>query len=111
MVPNATLLSRFRIIILSQIASRDLDIFGSSINAVQRLVFKKVELIIQPPQVSGILDMLREVGAAGADLSSFSLTVYAVGDTGMNTIRKVAESYMKEHGGDDNYHSGPNQLG
>jgi beta-ribofuranosylaminobenzene 5'-phosphate synthase len=84
---------------LPGIASRDLDLFGSSVNAVQKLGFKKVELSLQPPQVTGLLDVLRSAGAAGAGLSSFGPTVYAVGDTGMTTIRQAAESYMKEHGG------------
>jgi beta-ribofuranosylaminobenzene 5'-phosphate synthase len=84
---------------LPGIASRDLDLFGSSVNAVQKLGFKKVELSIQPPQVTGLLDVLRSSGAAGAGLSSFGPTVYAVGDTGMTTIRQAAVSYMKNHGG------------
>ena len=81
------------------IASRDLDLFGSSINAVQLLGFKKVELGLQPLQVSSLLEVLREAGAAGAGLSSFGPTVYAIGDTGMNAIERAAQSFMKESGG------------
>ncbi|OPX76142.1 MAG: Beta-ribofuranosylaminobenzene 5'-phosphate synthase [Methanoregulaceae archaeon PtaB.Bin152] len=84
---------------LPGIASRDLDLFGSSINAVQRLGFKKVELGLQPPQVSDLLDVLRESGAAGAGLSSFGPTVYAVGDTGMTGIEQAARKFMEESGG------------
>ena len=40
---------------LPGIAGRDLDLFGSSVNAVQGLGFKKVELSLQPPQVTGLL--------------------------------------------------------
>ena len=54
---------------LPGIAGRDLELFGSSINAVQGLGFKKVELSLQPPQVTGLLDVLREAGAAGAGLT------------------------------------------
>ncbi|MDP3565148.1 MAG: beta-ribofuranosylaminobenzene 5'-phosphate synthase [Methanoregula sp.] len=84
---------------LPGIASRDLDLFGSSINAVQHLGFKKVELGLQPSQVSGLLKVLREAGAAGAGLSSFGPTVYAIGDSGMNAIEHAAQSFMKESGG------------
>jgi beta-ribofuranosylaminobenzene 5'-phosphate synthase len=84
---------------LPGIAGRDLDLFGSSINAVQNLGFKKVELGLQPPQVSGLLEELRGAGAAGAGLSSFGPTVYAVGDTGMNAIEQAAQSYMRTSGG------------
>jgi beta-ribofuranosylaminobenzene 5'-phosphate synthase len=84
---------------LPGIAGRDLSLFGSSINAVQHLGFKKVELGLQPPGVTGLLDVLRDAGAAGAGLSSFGPTVYAVGDTGMSAIEQAARSYMKESGG------------
>ena len=81
---------------LPGIASRDLDLFGSSVNAVQRLGFKKVELSLQPLQVTGLLEVLRESGAAGAGLSSFGPAVYAVGDTGMTGIEQAAHKFMKE---------------
>jgi beta-ribofuranosylaminobenzene 5'-phosphate synthase len=81
------------------IAGQDLDLFGSSINAVQLLGFKKVELGLQPLQVSGLLEVLREAGAAGAGLSSFGPTVYAICDTGANEIERAAQSFMKESGG------------
>ena len=84
---------------LPGIVELDLELFGSSINAVQHLGFKKVELGLQPPQVSGLLDVLKGAGAAGAGLSSFGPTVYAVGDTDMNTIGQAAQSFMKESGG------------
>jgi beta-ribofuranosylaminobenzene 5'-phosphate synthase len=84
---------------LPGIAGRDLDLFGSSINAVQRLGFKKVELSIQPRQVTGLLDVLREAGASGAGLSSFGPAVYAVGDTGMTGIEQAAQKFMNESGG------------
>lgn len=84
---------------LPGITSRDLDLFGSSINAVQGLGFKKVELSIQPPQVTGLLPVLRNAGAAGAGLSSFGPAVYAIGDTGMSAIEQAARSFMKESGG------------
>ncbi len=67
---------------LPGIAGRDLDLFGSSINAVQNLGFKRVELSLQPAPVTGLLDVLLNAGAAGAGLSSFGPVVYAIGDTG-----------------------------
>lgn len=83
---------------LPGIASHDLGLFGSSINAVQNLGFKKVELALQPPQVTGLLEVLRDAGAAGAGLSSFGPAVYAIGDTGMAALETAARSFMEEHG-------------
>jgi beta-ribofuranosylaminobenzene 5'-phosphate synthase len=84
---------------LPGIAGRDLELFGSSVNAIQGLGFKKVELGLQPPQVIGLLDVLREAGAAGAGLSSFGPAVYAVGDTGMTGIERAAQEFMQESDG------------
>jgi beta-ribofuranosylaminobenzene 5'-phosphate synthase len=81
---------------LPGIVERDLDLFGSSVNTVQNLGFKKVELGLQPPEVTGLLDVLRGSGAAGAGLSSFGPAVYAIGDTDMQGLRQAAQSFMNE---------------
>ncbi len=84
---------------LPGIAEKDLDQFGTSINAIQSLGFKKIELSFQPPEVTGLLDTMRAAGAAGAGMSSFGPTLYAIGDTGMQEIENAAQSYLKEIGG------------
>ncbi len=82
---------------LPGIVERDLDLFGSSITAVQGLGFKKVELSLQPPVVTGLLSTLREAGAAGAGMSSFGPAIFAVGDTGMQDLEHAARLFMQEH--------------
>jgi beta-ribofuranosylaminobenzene 5'-phosphate synthase len=84
---------------LPAIVERDLDRFGASINAVQTIGFKKVEHHLQPPQVAGLLDAMRDAGAAGAGMSSFGPALYAVGDTGVPAIERAAQSFMQERGG------------
>ena len=84
---------------LPGIVERDLELFGSSINAVQSLGFKKVELSLQPPEVTGLLEVMRGAGAAGAGMSSFGPTLYAIGDTGMQDIVQAAQSFMLVHSG------------
>jgi beta-ribofuranosylaminobenzene 5'-phosphate synthase len=84
---------------LPGLIEHDLDLFGSSINNIQGLGFKKVELSLQPPSVTGLLPALRGAGAAGAGMSSFGPAVYAIGDTGMKSVEKAARSFMDEYGG------------
>ena len=84
---------------LPGIVERDLDLFGSAVNIVQQIGFKKVELSLQPPEVTDLLGILREAGAAGAGLSSFGPAVYAIGDTDMRSIEKAAQSSMNEGNG------------
>ena len=84
---------------LPGIAEKDLDLFGTSVNAIQSLGFKKIELSFQPREVTGLLDAMRAAGAAGAGMSSFGPTLYAVGDTGMQEVERAAQSYLKDIGG------------
>ena len=84
---------------LPGIVERDLDLFGSSINAIQGLGFKKVELDLQPDEIRSLIETVRSAGAAGAGMSSFGPTIYAIGDTDMQTIQQAAREFMDEHGG------------
>lgn len=84
---------------LPGLVERDLDLFGSAINTVQGLGFKKVELGLQPAVVHGLLDTLRSAGAAGAGMSSFGPAVYAIGDTDMKAMERAARTCMDSSGG------------
>ncbi|MCK9580343.1 MAG: beta-ribofuranosylaminobenzene 5'-phosphate synthase [Methanoregula sp.] len=84
---------------LPGLVERDLDLFGSAINAVQKIGFKKVELGFQPPQVTGLPGILLGAGAAGAGLSSFGPAVYAIGDTDMRAAEQTARNFMQESTG------------
>ena len=84
---------------LPGIVEKDLDLFGSSVNAIQELGFKKVELSLQPKQIPELIERMRSAGAACAGMSSFGPTVYAIGDTDMQGIEQAARSCMDEHTG------------
>jgi beta-ribofuranosylaminobenzene 5'-phosphate synthase len=84
---------------LPGIMELDLDQFGTSVNTIQQLGFKKIELSFQPREVPGLLDTMRDAGAAGAGMSSFGPTLYAISDTGMQDIKRAAQSYMQDIGG------------
>jgi beta-ribofuranosylaminobenzene 5'-phosphate synthase len=84
---------------LPGIAEHDLDLFGSSVNTIQGLGFKKVELGLQPDEIRSLLETMRSAGAAGAGMSSFGPTVYAIGDTDVQEIQRAAAEFMAGHGG------------
>jgi beta-ribofuranosylaminobenzene 5'-phosphate synthase len=84
---------------LPGIAEKDIEQFGTSVNTIQSLGFKKIELSFQPQEVSGLLDTMRDAGAAGAGMSSFGPTLYAIGDTNMQEVERAAQSYLREIGG------------
>ena len=81
------------------LVEHDLDLFGSAINRTQALGFKKVEVEMQHPVVSSLLEATVQAGAAGAGLSSFGPTVYAVGDSGMQDAARAAKEVLGDRGG------------
>ena len=84
---------------LPGLVEKDLDLFGSSVNAIQELGFKKVELSLQPKAIPELMGRMRSAGAVCAGLSSFGPTVYAIGDTDLRGIEQTARSCMDEHAG------------
>ncbi|MDD1759875.1 MAG: chorismate pyruvate-lyase family protein [Methanothrix sp.] len=81
------------------LVEENLDEFGSSVNRVQELGFKKIEVMLQPPLVHRLMAIMREAGAACSGLSSFGPTVYAITDTQERDIEAAAHEVMKEVGG------------
>ncbi|GFO97904.1 beta-ribofuranosylaminobenzene 5'-phosphatesynthase [groundwater metagenome] len=78
--------------LLPALAEEDIAAFGSSINAIQELGFKKREVGLQP--VSKVLmKILREGGAYGAGMSSFGPTVYAFGED-TEELKKIAREFL-----------------
>lgn len=84
---------------LPGIVDHDLDLFGSAVNTIQEIGFKRVEHSLQPPKTQELIAALRNTDAACVGLSSFGPTVYAIGDTGMTAVQRAAEEVMGEGGG------------
>ncbi|MBT0732296.1 DUF98 domain-containing protein [Methanoculleus bourgensis] len=81
------------------LVEHDLDLFGSAVNRVQHLGFKKVEVAMQHPIIPALLEGTVQAGAAGAGLSSFGPTVYAIGDSGMEDVARAAKEVLGDCGG------------
>lgn len=82
------------------VLEEDLDGFGAAINRIQDLGFKKVEVELQNPMIKRVMEGMREAGAAGAGLSSFGPTVYAVADSNARDIEAAAVEAMEGVGGE-----------
>ena len=82
--------------LLPALFDEDLEVFGSSINAIQELGFKKKEVALAP--VSNVLmKILREEGAYGAGMSSFGPTVYAFGED-VENLKKISMDFLGKKG-------------
>ncbi|MGB9979831.1 beta-ribofuranosylaminobenzene 5'-phosphate synthase [Methanobacterium sp.] len=84
---------------MPSVVEKDLDSFGSAVNEIQDIGFKKIEVGFQDSIISRITQNMRDAGAAGVGMSSFGPTIYAVTDTNTKNISKVAQSTMNEIGG------------
>ncbi|HEY9205444.1 MAG TPA: beta-ribofuranosylaminobenzene 5'-phosphate synthase [Candidatus Methanoperedens sp.] len=82
--------------LLPSLAEEDIVSFGSSINSIQDLGFKKREVALQPVSAK-LMHVLRDGGAYGAGMSSFGPTVYAFGEDARG-LRKIAEEFLREKG-------------
>lgn len=81
------------------VVEKDITAFGDSVNEIQKVGFKKIELELQHQLINELIENMRSECAAGVGMSSFGPTVYAITDTNEKNISKVAKSTMKEIGG------------
>jgi beta-ribofuranosylaminobenzene 5'-phosphate synthase len=79
---------------LPALAEVDMDTFGKAVNSVQDFGFKRHEVELQPT-ARGLIEALQNGGAAGAGLSSFGPTVYAITDQ-PGKVEAAAKSYDKD---------------
>lgn len=85
---------------LPALVEHDLDRFGSAVNRVQEIGFKRVEIARQASVIPRLLSSLRDAGAAGAGMSSFGPTVFAITDTGFDDLERAARTVLGPTGGD-----------
>lgn len=85
---------------MPSVIEEDLDHFGESINMVQNIGFKRIELSLQNPFIKDLMNNLRSSGAAGVGMSSFGPTVYAITDTNSKNILKAARNMMRDKEGE-----------
>ncbi len=85
--------------LMPSVLEKDIDSFGDAINQIQGIGFKKVELDLQDQMIYDLLETMRNSGAAGAGMSSFGPTVYAVTDTNSKDVLKAAKETMGDSKG------------
>lgn len=63
---------------IPSLLERDMQAFGESINEIQKIGFKKIEVSLQSKEVKKILKLCQRY-SAGAGLSSFGPSIYCIG--------------------------------
>lgn len=71
---------------------------GDSINRIQKLGFKNVEVTRQAQNVRDLMDNMRQFGAYGVGMSSFGPAVYGLIDKNNKDVFEATEEYLGEDG-------------
>ncbi|MGZ7134753.1 MAG: beta-ribofuranosylaminobenzene 5'-phosphate synthase [Methanobacterium sp.] len=82
------------------VVEKDISSFGDSINQIQSVGFKKIEVELQNPLIHNLIENMRSAGAAGVGMSSFGPTVYAITDNDSKEIERAARNTMGDIGGE-----------
>lgn len=77
---------------------KNLSAFGKSIDKIQNLGFKKVEVSLQTDKIKNLMNKMREVGAYGVGMSSFGPTVYTIFDKNNKHIVDEIREYVGNEG-------------
>ncbi len=86
--------------LMPAVVESDLDSFGTAVNNIQDIGFKKIENKLQNPIIGKIINDLKIAGAAGVGMSSFGPTLYAVTDTNEKDIVGAANDSINDIGGE-----------
>ncbi len=82
--------------LLPALLEEDLETFGSAINRLQGIGFKRREIELQPIAKT-LMDVMLRSGAAGAGMSSFGPLVYGVTDS-PHDVQEAVEGHLGDKG-------------
>ena len=80
------------------ILERDIVAFGSSINKIQEIGFKNIEVKLKSPLVPNMLTIMNNVGSFGSGMSSFGPTVYGLTNSNKKAeeIKNAVSGYLDD---------------
>ena len=76
--------------LLPALIEKDLHSFGSAINRIQKIGFKRREVDLQP-QAREIMEVMLQSGAAGAGMSSFGPLIYGITDSPLEVKNAIKD--------------------
>lgn len=77
---------------------RDIEAFGHSLDLIQQVGFNKIELTLQPPELTKLMNDMRDAGAYGVGLSSFGPTVFTVFEKRNPDIVRATRELLGDEG-------------
>lgn len=77
---------------------KNIKSFGDSINKIQNLGFKKIEVSLQQEKIRILINKMREFGAYGVGMSSFGPAVYGIIDKNNSDVLKATKEFLGNDG-------------
>jgi len=77
---------------------KNIEAVGDSINRIQQLGFKNVEVSRQAQNVRSLMENMREFGAYGVGMSSFGPAVYGLIDKYNKDVFEATQEYLGDEG-------------
>lgn len=77
---------------------KNIQSFGDSINKIQNLGFKKIEISLQQEKIKILMKKMREFGAYGVGMSSFGPAVYGIIDKNNSDVLKATQEFLGTDG-------------
>jgi len=76
----------------------DIESFGETINKIQDIGFKKIEVMVQQGRIKTLMEKMREFGAYGVGMSSFGPAIYGIIDKNNSDVLKATQEYLGDDG-------------
>ncbi|MDE2444445.1 MAG: beta-ribofuranosylaminobenzene 5'-phosphate synthase [Methanocorpusculum sp.] len=76
----------------------DIEAFGHALDQIQAVGFNKIEMTLQPPELTDLMHNMRDAGAYGVGLSSFGPTLFTVYDRANRDIVDATKELLGENG-------------
>ncbi|OQD59334.1 ribofuranosylaminobenzene 5`-phosphate synthase [Methanobrevibacter arboriphilus JCM 13429 = DSM 1125] len=77
---------------------KNIESVGDSINIIQKLGFKNIEVSRQSQNVRDLMDNMRQFGAYGVGMSSFGPAIYGLIDKHNQDVFKATQDYLGDDG-------------
>lgn len=86
--------------VLPSIIESDIEQFGSGLNKIQSIGFKRIENKLQNEFITQLQEFFLAQGATGTGLSSFGPATFSViqSEAAARSLMKSAKKYLKQHG-------------
>ncbi|WP_066971793.1 beta-ribofuranosylaminobenzene 5'-phosphate synthase [Methanobrevibacter filiformis] len=84
--------------LLPFLLEKNIECFGKSIDQIQNLGFKKVEVNLQSDIIKSAMANMREAGAYGVGMSSFGPSIYGITEGNTKEVFKATKEFIGENG-------------